>query len=268
MSALERELAAAKAEIERLRARLAEKETGTDASVLAELERSNQELKQFAYIISHDLKAPLRAISSLVQWISEDYADAFDEDGQERMELLQGRVRRMEQLIEGVLHYSRIGRIVGESEAVNLNKLVTELIDLLNPPSHIDVRVLGRLPVVYGEKTRLGQVFQNLLSNAIKFMDKERGEIQVACEEEEALFRFSVTDNGPGIPEKDHERIFQIFQTLQARDTYESTGVGLTLVKKIVELNGGTVSVDSREGRGSRFIFTLPKATVANASAE
>lgn len=260
MDSMEKELAEARAEIGRLRAQLAGPSGGGDhAALLAELERSNQELKQFAYIVSHDLKAPLRAISSLVQWIREDYADAFDADGQEQMELLLGRVRRMEQLIEGVLHYSRIGRIEEEPVTVNLNKLVTELIDLLAPPAHVDVQVEGRLPVVQGDKTRLGQLFQNLLSNAIKFMDKERGEIRIGCTEAGAMYRFHVSDNGPGIPEKDFERIFQIFQTLQSRDTYESTGVGLTLVKKIVELNGGTVSVASEVGRGSTFYVTLPR---------
>ena len=230
--------------------------------LIQDLERTNQELQQFAYIISHDLKAPLRAIHSLVQWIAEDYADKFDDDGREQLDLLQGRVRRMDQLIEGVLHYSRIGRIREQMLPVNLNKLLPEIIDLLVPPAHIQVRVLSRLPVVVCEKVRMGQVFQNLISNAIKFMDKPQGEITITCSEEEHFYRFGVQDNGQGIAEKDHERIFQIFQTLHSGDEYGSTGIGLTLVKKIVELHGGTVFLTSQYGQGSLFEFTVPKIPI------
>lgn len=234
------------------------------------LERSNQELQQFAYIISHDLKAPLRAIHSLVQWIAEDYGPLFDEDGREQLELLQGRVTRMDQLIEGVLHYSRIGRVREEMVPVNLNKLVTEVIDLLAPPPTLSVQLVTRLPLVVCEKVRMGQVFQNLISNAIKFMDKPQGEILITCVEREADYQFGVQDNGPGIAPKDHERIFQIFQTLHAGDAYGSTGIGLTLVKKIVELHGGVVQIISplpgatpeQPACGSLFQFTLPKIPV------
>jgi light-regulated signal transduction histidine kinase (bacteriophytochrome) len=232
--------------------------------LIQELERTNQELQQFAYIISHDLKAPLRAINSLVPWIAEDYGPLFEEDGREQLDLLQGRVRRMDQLIEGVLHYSRIGRIREEWVAVNMHKMVTQVIVLLAPPAHIAIRLPGRLPVVMCEGVRMSQVFQNLLSNAIKFMDKPSGVIHILCEEEEACYRFGIRDNGPGIPAKDHERIFQIFQTLHAGDSYGSTGIGLTLVKKIVELHGGEIRVfspapGSDPPMGTLFAFTLPK---------
>ncbi|MBF0182809.1 MAG: hypothetical protein HQM06_00265 [Magnetococcales bacterium] len=232
--------------------------------LIRELERTNQELQQFAYIISHDLKAPLRAIHSLVQWIAEDYGPLFDEDGREQLDLLQGRVRRMDQLIEGVLHYSRIGRIREEWIPVNLHKMVSQVIDLLAPPAHITIHLENRLPVVMCEGVRMGQAFQNLLSNAIKFMDKAQGHIRVTCVEEEGQYRFGIGDNGPGIPAKDHERIFQIFQTLHAGDAYGSTGIGLTLVKKIVELHGGEICVYSPPPGvdppvGTLFEFTLPK---------
>ena len=229
--------------------------------LIQDLERTNQELQQFAYIISHDLKAPLRAIHSLVQWIAEDYTELFDDDGREQLDLLQDRVRRMDQLIEGVLHYSRIGRIREQLVPVNLNKLITEVIDLLAPASHLNIQVTSRLSVVVCEKVRIGQVFQNLISNAIKFIDKPQGEIKITSTEEEDFYRFGVHDNGPGIAEKDFSRIFQIFQTLHAGDSYGSTGIGLTLVKKIVELHGGTVFVTSHVGQGSLFEFTLPKSS-------
>lgn len=227
--------------------------------LIQDLERTNKELQQFAYIVSHDLKAPLRAIHSLVQWISEDYTELFDDDGREQMLLLQDRVRRMDQLIEGVLHYSRVGRLREQQVPVNLNKLVTETIDLLAPPAHITLNVTSRLPVVVCEKVRMGQVFQNLLSNAIKFMDKPQGEITLTHVAEAEYHRFGVRDNGPGIAEKDHARIFQIFQTLHTEPTQDSTGIGLTLVKKIVEWHGGTVHITSQPGQGSLFEFTLPR---------
>lgn len=228
--------------------------------LVQELERTNQELQQFAYIISHDLKAPLRGISSLVQWIGEDYADAFDEDGQEQLHLLKDRVQRMDQLIDGVLHYSRIGRIHEQIQTVNLHKLATEVIDLLAPPDHITIQISARLPVVACQKVRMHQLFQNLLSNAIKFMDKPQGRIVLACRADRHRYHVTVEDNGPGIEEKNFTKIFQIFQTLHGGDTSESTGIGLTLVKKIVELHGGTIHVASRLGEGTTFTFTLPKA--------
>lgn len=259
MMTLEEKLLEAETEIQRLKAVLEQNSKGDQEGLILQLERSNQELKQFAYIVSHDLKAPLRAISSLTQWIAEDYADKFDDDGREQLALLIGRVKRMELLIEGVLHYSRIGRIQEEPIAVNMNKLVMETIELLSPPKSMTIQMGSHLPVMWGDKTRLGQVIQNLLSNAIKFMDKPQGIIHVTCYEDVDFYRFCVSDNGPGIPEKDFDRIFQIFQTLQSRDTYESTGIGLTLVKKIVELYGGQVWVVSKLREGSEFYFTLPK---------
>jgi len=172
-------------------------------------------------------------------------------------------VQRMSDLIEGVLQYSRVGRVHEERVSVDLNALVAEVVDSLAPPENIHVEVENRLPSVLGEKTRLEQLFQNLVSNAMKYMDKEQGEIKIACMQEEDAWRFRVSDNGPGIEEKYFGKIFQIFQTLAPRDEVESTGVGLSLVKKIVELNGGRVWVESRVGEGSSFLFTLPMETMA-----
>jgi PAS domain S-box-containing protein len=229
------------------------------ARMLQEIRSANDELTSFAYVVSHDLKAPLRGIASLADWLSTDYADRFDDAGKEQMQLLINRVHRMSNLIDGILQYSRIGRLKETVTAVDLNRLVLDIIDLLAPPPHIKVRVEDALPVLYAEPTRLQQVFQNLLSNAIKYMDKPCGDIRVSCRAEERHWRFSVTDNGPGIEERHFERIFQLFQTLAPRDRVESTGVGLALVKKIVEMYGGKVSVTSVPGNGSRFSFTLPK---------
>ena len=219
----------------------------------------NQELNDFAYVVSHDLKAPLRGVTQLAGWISDDYADALDTDGQEMVHLLISRTKRMHNLIEGILQYSRIGRVKEKERKVDLNRLVQEAIEMLAPPGNIQVTVEDELPTVVGERTRLGQVFQNLLGNAIKFMDKPEGRVSVGCVDEGPHWLFSVADNGPGIEEKYHARIFQMFQTLVPRDKFESTGVGLALVKKIVEKWGGEIWMESEVDRGSTFYFTLPK---------
>ncbi len=229
------------------------------AKLLETVEKTNEELKDFAYIISHDLKAPLRGISTLTEWITKDYSDKLDDDGKEQMRLLSSRVDRMHNLIEGVLQYSRVGRAEEQHTPVNLNELVPEIIDMLSAPESIKITIEDELPVIECEQTRIMQVFQNLLSNAIKYMDKPEGQITIKCREDADSWIFSVADNGPGIEEKYFKKIFQIFQTLSARDDFESTGVGLTVTKKIVELYGGKIWVESTPGHGSTFFFSLLK---------
>ncbi len=223
----------------------------------------NEELSHFAYVVSHDLKAPLRGIKLLAEWLCTDYRDRLGDQARENLDLLQSRVQRMHDLIDGILHYSRVGRIKEDVTKVDLGALLPCIIDLIAPPGHIAVRVEGRLPVIECEKTRMTQVFQNLLSNAVKYMDKPAGEVVVACSEDADAWTFSVSDNGPGIEEKYHNRIFKIFQTLAPRDQFESTGVGLALVKKIVEYSGGRIWVVSEVGKGSTFFFTFPKHRTA-----
>ena len=229
------------------------------AQLLEDVESTNQELKDFAYVISHDLKAPLRGIGILSEWLSTESADKLDEEGREQMNLLLNRVGRMSNLIDGVLQYSRVGRVKEEVVQVNLNELLEEVIDMVAPPENIEITVENELPVIGCEETRIIQVFENLLSNAIKFMDKPQGQVKIGCVEEDGFWKFSVSDNGPGIEEEHFERIFQMFQTLSSRDEFESTGVGLTVVKKIVKLYGGKIWVESKPGEGSTFLFTLPK---------
>ena len=225
----------------------------------ANLETINEELTHFAYVVSHDLKAPLRGIKLVADWLYTDYADQFGAEARENFDLLKSRVERMHNLIDGVLQYSRVGRVREDRSDIDLNDLVANAIDGVAPPEHITITVDGPLPIVHGEATRLGQVFQNLLSNAVKYMDKPAGRIIVACADMGDAWKFSVSDNGPGIEPQHFDRIFMIFQTLTRRDEYESTGVGLTLVKKIVELYGGTIWVESEVGKGSTFCFTFPK---------
>ena len=229
--------------------------------LLREVESANEELKNFAYVVSHDLKAPLRAISSLADWLSTDYADKFDEAGKEQMRLLVNRVHRMNGLIDGILLYSRVGRVKETMVAVDLSRLVPEVIDSLAPPANISIIIENPLPTVKAEPTRIQQVFQNLLSNAIKYMDKPEGKIRITCSAEEKHWKFSISDNGPGIKQQHFEKIFQLFQTLAPRDRVESSGVGLALVKKIVEMYGGQIWVVSTVGEGSTFSFTLPRSS-------
>ena len=229
------------------------------AQLLKDVENINKELCDFASIVSHDLKAPLRGIRALAGWIADDYADKLGQEGTEQMNVLMSRVDRMYELIEGVLEYSSVGHTKEERVQVNLNVLVPEIIDLLVPPEGITIRVENELPTVECERTRVAQVFQNLLSNAIKYMDKPKGQVRVGCVENGDFWEFSVTDNGPGIKEKHFEKVFQIFQTVSSGHDGESTGVGLTVVKKIIELYGGRVWIESEFGEGSTFFFTLPK---------
>ena len=236
-----------------------EKSEARQARLLKVLAKANEELKDFAYIISHDLKAPLRGISTLADWIKSDYGDKLDEAGKEQIDLLSSRVIRMHYLIDGVLQCSRIGRIKEEKVQINLNELVPEIIDMISPPEHIKITIEKKLPVIVSENTRIMQVFQNLLSNAVKYMDKPDGWVQINCVEEEGYWIFSISDNGPGIEEKYFDKIFQIFQTLSPRDEFESTGIGLTVAKKIVELYEGKIWVESEPGQGSTFFFSLPK---------
>jgi len=233
------------------------------AQLLKQVEAANQELADFAHVVSHDLKAPLRAIDTLAKWLASDYKDKFDDEGRNQLNLLLGRVKRMHDLIDGILQYSRAGRVREEVAEVDLAELVPAVIDLLAPPAHIRVTVETPLPSVVIERTRIGQVFQNLLSNAIKYMDKPQGLVRVGCTEEGGFWKFCVSDNGPGIEEKDRQRVFQLFETLKPRDRADSTGVGLAVVKKAVELYGGKVWIESTVGEGSSFYFTLPKPAAA-----
>ncbi|MEG4285330.1 PAS domain S-box protein [Microcoleus sp. A006_D1] len=227
------------------------------------LRKRNQELDQFAYVVSHDLKAPLRAIANLSSWIEEDLSDAMTEDTVHQMNLLRGRVHRMEALIEGLLLYSRVGRIQVASETVKVEKLLAEIIDSLAPPSGFEVKVEPGMPTFVTERLPLQQVFANLISNAIKHNRADSGYVNISVKELDDFYEFSVADDGPGIAPQYHDKVFVIFQTLEARDKVENTGIGLSLVKKIVEAQGGSISLESAEGEGAIFGFTWPKQPVS-----
>lgn len=228
-------------------------------SAVRELSQANEELQEFAHITAHDLKTPLRAIGTLADWLSKDYADKFDEQGKEKVRLLVTRAVQMSALIDDILRYSRVGHNVTEKRRVDLNIVLSEVIAGIDPPENIKITIENELPVLICERIQIIQLFQNLLSNAVKYMDKPRGQIIIDCVEQDAFWEFSVTDNGSGIEKRHYERIFKLFQTLSPCDGVENTGIGLSIVKKIVELNGGSVFVKSEVGKGSTFVFTLPK---------
>ncbi len=223
------------------------------------LAKSNRELDKFAYVVSHDLKAPLRAMGSLSSWIQEEIEEDNKEAAINNLQTLKGRVARMENLINGILEYSKLNKSRQMAENLHTAEIINECVSLLQPPRNFRINVQGDQPVVFGEKIKLQQIFLNLISNAIKYNDKEEGFIRISSSERSEFWEFSVTDNGPGIEEQYFEKIFVIFQTLQARDTFESTGVGLAIVKKIVEDQGGSIRIQSVPGLGASFIFTIPK---------
>lgn len=222
------------------------------------LERSNKELDQFAYIVSHDLKAPLRAISNLSSWLEEDIGESLSEENKRNLAMLRSRVARLEALINGILDYSRIGRGEVQSTPINVATLIREVTDLLDPPAHVKIEVGSDMPMLQGSKAMLHQVFSNLISNAIRYNDKKEPEIKIHATRKDSFYEFSITDNGPGIATEYHDKIFMIFQTLQSRDKVESTGIGLTIVKKILQTVGGKVWVESETGKGCKFVFLWP----------
>ncbi|MBV8885655.1 MAG: PAS domain S-box protein [Chroococcidiopsidaceae cyanobacterium CP_BM_RX_35] len=222
------------------------------------LEKRNQELDQFAYVASHDLKAPLRAIANLSQWIEEDLREQLTDDTRYQMDLLRGRVHRLEALIDGLLAYSRVGRLETATSKVSVTTLVNEVIDSLAFPPTFTIEVEPLLPTLVTERLLLEQVFTNLIGNAIKHHPRTDGRVQISAQKQSKFYEFAITDDGAGIAPQYHERVFGIFQTLEARDKSENTGIGLAIVKKIVESQGGTVWLESQEGEGATFRFTWP----------
>lgn len=224
-----------------------------------ELQSVNQDLKDFAYVVSHDLKAPLRGISSLAGWLATDFGNKLGDDGNKMIEMLMGRIQRMNSLIDGILQYSRVGRIQEEKVLVNIQDVIESIIQMIKPPENIIIKTDNKLPEILLEETRITQVFQNLIENAIKYMDKDNGLISIGNTDLGNKWQFYVSDNGPGIDEKYRERVFKIFQTLNPRDKVEGTGIGLTIVKKIIELYNEKVWIESNVGQGTTIKFTLPK---------
>ncbi|CCQ74322.1 ATP-binding protein [Magnetospira sp. QH-2] len=226
-----------------------------------DLAQSNRDLEQFAYVASHDLKAPLRGIENLVNWLAEDLKDSLNDENRRHMEMLKGRTDRMEALLEGLLEYSRVGRQHQEPEVVDTGRMVRGLLDMALPSTGTTVTVDETMPVLRTPRVPLELVFRNLIGNALKHHDQEQAEIHIGVRDAGWFYEFSVADDGPGIPREFQGRLFEIFQTLKPRDEVEGSGMGLALIKRAVELHGGRVWMESDPDvrRGATFRFTWPK---------
>jgi len=226
------------------------------ANLLQKLQERNQDLDQFSYVVSHDLKTPLRAIANLAEWLEEDLNDLIPPENREQLQLMRSRVFRMEDLINGLLNYARIGRDEIALEEVSLNDLLADIIDLLDPPATFVIETPENLPSIFTKRVLLNQVLANLIGNAIKHHDRQDGKVTISFKDEPDFYEFAIADDGEGIPTEQQSRIFDIFQTLDNPNSKQSTGIGLAIVKKIVETEKGRIKLQSELGKGSTFTFT------------
>ncbi|CAH8283633.1 PAS domain S-box-containing protein [Mariniflexile fucanivorans] len=226
-------------------------------SLLKELEKSNNDLQEYAHIVSHDLKSPLRSINALFSWLKEDNASKLDGVSIQTIDLIEKTLEKMDQLITDILDYSSVGSDDGEKIEIHTNDLLIDLVKVLYIPEHISVEIASTLPIIFGHKTKLQQLFQNLISNSVKFIDKEKGIINIAAEDQGEYYQFSVHDNGMGIEKQFHDKIFKVFHSL--KKSKDSSGIGLSIVQKIVELHQGKIWLESEPGIGTTFFFTLKK---------
>ena len=250
---------------ERLRARADEL-----TRLTARLARTNRELDAFAYAASHDLRAPLRGIANLAQWIEEDLSadGTLKSDTREMLELMRTRMNRMESLIEGILQYSRAGRTNERVELVETRTIVRSVVELLGLPDVVTIEIGDELPTIESASPPLQQIFLNLIGNAVKHNRSPNPRVEVHARPDGRFVEFSVRDNGPGIPAEYQERVWGIFQTLEARDKVEGTGIGLSLVRKLVDAQGGRAWVESAPGNGATFYFLWPRRPEIHADTE
>lgn len=224
-----------------------------------ELARSNKDLDDFAYVASHDLKAPLRGIMQLASWVGEDINEHANEETKSNLSLLMNRTSRLEKLLEDLLDYSRIGRKIGDIQTFDTKELVASVFDLQDPPENMTLAFQGSMPQITARITPFETIIRNLIGNAIKHNTTTEGLITISSQEFPGHYEFSVTDNGPGIAPRYHAQIFELFKTLQPRDEVEGSGMGLSIIKKLLDYQGGSITVDSDVKNGACFTFTWPK---------
>jgi signal transduction histidine kinase len=225
--------------------------------LLRKLEKQNEYLNEYAQVVSHDLKSPLRSIHALISWIKEDNEKEFNEQTKEYLKLIEGKVEKMDYLIQGILTYSKVESNKMLSETIDLNKVVQNIIEIIHIPKNITVTICNRLPSLQTDRFRMQQLFQNLISNAVNYCDKEEGIVEVASREESDGYIFSIKDNGSGIAQKYHNKIFELFQSFSKEE--KSTGIGLSIVKRIVDNYNGAIWMESAVGVGTTFFIKLPK---------
>ncbi len=223
------------------------------------LETRNQELDEFSYTASHDLQAPLRGIKNLTEWLIQDLEGQLSVESQKQLHLIQSRVSLMNLLIDGFLKYARVGRENVVFTTVNISQMLTEIIDLLSPPPEFQIQFLDDLPTIETQALLLKQVLANLIGNAIKYHDRATGTVCISLEDQELWLKFKVSDDGAGIAPENHKKVFSIFQTLAGKAEQKGTGIGLAIVKKIIEAQGGSITLESQLGQGSTFSFTWLK---------
>ncbi len=235
-------------------------ETNQEA-LIGQLKEINGQLENFAHVVSHDLKAPLNGMNTVMEWIRK-YMEkkGVDEEMKEYLLLVDDRVSKMYRLIEGVMEYSKVSSLDERREEVDVKEALDESIHVLNIPEHIQFKFSGVFPRIRANRLKLKQVFMNLIDNAIRHNDKKRGLIEIKAKQNDRFWIFVVEDNGKGIPQRYLNKIFKIFNTLDT--TGKHTGIGLALVKRVVEHYKGSITVDSVEGERTSFTFTLEKATV------
>ncbi|MDH5368135.1 MAG: ATP-binding protein [Cyclobacteriaceae bacterium] len=231
----------------------------TQDRLMIQLKNVNQELRELVYIISHDLKVPLRGIGMVAEWLVKDASDKLDENNTNNLLLIQKRVRRMYGLLEGILQYSKIENLRIDKSTIDLNLVIKEIIKTLNIESEDKISIDEALPIIKANHAHMNLIFQNLISNAITHKGNNTAMVHIGVKDTDTHWEFYVKDNGIGIEQKHFDRIFKIFQTLANKDDVENSGIGLTLVKKIVELYNGRVWVDSVMGQGATFYFTIKK---------
>lgn len=224
--------------------------------LLKNLENKNQVLTDYAHMVSHDLKSPLRSVNTLISWIKTDNYDSLSEEGKEHFDMILKNVEKMDALIEGILNYSTIEMADHGKYEVDTRYLVQEIVDLLVIPDGIQVKISEELPVVKADKFRIQQLFENIIHNAVKSIEKE-GKIEINAKEAGAFWKFEIKDTGKGIPQRHHHKIFKIFEKIDTN--HNSTGIGLSIAKKVVDFYGGQISLESEENLGTSFYFTLPK---------
>nr|WP_299340709.1 PAS domain-containing sensor histidine kinase [Allomuricauda sp.] len=226
-------------------------------NLLVELENSNKGLQEYAHIVSHDLKSPLRSISALSTWLYDDYKDQLDETGRYNLQMIQEKIEGMDKLITGILKYSTVDNNTLDTTKVDVNEVIHEIKEIIYIPEHVNIKVVRKLPTINADKTMVHQLFQNFLSNAVVNIEKSKGLVEIDFKDRNTHWEFCVKDNGVGIPEEYHQKIFEVFQSIGNKE--RSTGIGLSIVKKIIDRYQGEVWLESEIGKGTTFYFTLAK---------
>lgn len=225
--------------------------------LLLKLEKQNEQLNEYAQIVSHDLKSPLRSIHSLITWIKEDNIDEFSQETKQYLDLIEGKVEKMDHLIQGILTYSKVDSLEFENKNIDINLIINNIINIIDIPSNVTIKIVKNLPTILADEFRMQQLFQNIIVNATLYIDKPIGIIEVDCLENNNSYIFSIKDNGPGISKENQKKIFNVFQSFTKNE--KSTGIGLSIVKRIIDNYKGEIWIESELNIGTTFFIKLFK---------